>query len=132
MVKNISGGFEIRNKYSKLCLGKKDVTLVKNALNTKNEVMIFEGFFDYLTYLNLAKLENSVSDFLILNSTAMLFKVVEKLKDYHKISLFLDNDANGIASKERIRKNFKNVEDCSLLYRDFKDLNEWLCNGKQG
>ncbi|AZA55561.1 MULTISPECIES: toprim domain-containing protein [Chryseobacterium] len=127
---NNSGGVEIRSKYSKICLGKKDVTLIKNDLNTSNEIVVFEGFFDYLTFKNLESAESSISDCLILNSTAMLFKVDDKLREYDKISLFLDNDDNGITIKQVIRKNLKNVEDCSLLYKDFKDLNEWFCATK--
>ena len=125
---NNSGGVEIRNKYSKICLGKKDVTLIKNELNVSNEIIIFEGFFDYLTYKNLEKNENSNSDYIILNSTSMLFKVEETLKKYDKISLFLDNDKNGNATKKAILKKYENVEDCSLIYQKFKDLNEWFCN----
>jgi 5S rRNA maturation endonuclease (ribonuclease M5) len=128
---NNSGGVEIRNKYSKICLGKKDVTLIKNDLNTSNEIIVFEGFFDYLTFKNLESAESSISDYLILNSTAMLFKVEESLKEYDRISLFLDNDHNGITIKQVIQKSYKNVEDCSLLYKDFKDLNEWFCKQKQ-
>lgn len=127
---NNSGGVEIRSKYSKICLGKKDVTLIKNDLNTSNEIVVFEGFFDYLTFKNLESAESSISDCLILNSTAMLFKVDKELREYFKTSLFLDNDDNGIITKEIIRKNYKNVEDCSLLYKDFKDLNEWFCATK--
>ena len=125
---NNSGGVEIRNKYSKICLGKKDVTLIKNKLNISNEILIFEGFFDYLTFRNLEKKENLSSDYLILNSTAMLFKVEEKLKKYNKISMFLDNDSNGEFVKSKIQNQYKNVEDCSLIYRCFKDLNEWFCS----
>ena len=125
---NNSGGVEIRNKYSKIYLGKKDVTLLKNELNSFNEILIFEGFFDYLTFKNLEKNENSNSDYIILNSTSMLFKVEETLKKYDKISLFLDNDKNGNATKKAILKKYENVEDCSLIYQKFKDLNEWFCN----
>ena len=125
---NNSGGVEIRNKYSKICLGKKDVTLIKNELNISNEILIFEGFFDYLTFKNLEKKENSNSDYLILNSTAMLFKVEELLKVYDKIFLFLDNDSNGELIKSKIQNQHKNVEDCSLIYHGFKDLNEWFCS----
>lgn len=129
---NNSGGLEIRNKYSKICLGKKDVTLitnqnVKSKSNKSNEIVIFEGFFDYLTFRNMEKAENTTSDYLILNSTAMLFKVEEELKKYDKISLFLDNDNNGKSIKNNIQKQYDNVEDCSLIYQDFKDLNEWFC-----
>ena len=127
---NNSGGVEIRNKYSKICLGKKDVTLIKNELNISNEILIFEGFFDYLTFKNLEKKENSNSDYLILNSTAMFFKVEEILKNYDKISLFLDNDANGKFVKSKIQNQYKNVEDCSLIYQKFKDLNEWFVNDR--
>ena len=122
---NNSGGVEIRNKYSKICLGKKDVTMVENQ---SSEICIFEGFFDYLTYKNLEKKENSTSYYLILNSTAMLFKVEETLKKYAKISLLLDNDSNGELAKSKIQNQYKNVEDCSLIYQKFKDLNEWFVN----
>ena len=125
---NNSGGVEIRNKYSKICLGKKDVTLIKNELNISNEILIFEGFFDYLTFKKLEKKENSNSDYLILNSTAMLFKVEETLKKYNKISMFLDNDSNGEFIKSKIYNQYNNVEDCSLIYQKFKDLNEWFCS----
>ena len=122
---NNFGGVEIRNKYSKICLGKKDVTMVENQ---SSEICIFEGFFDYLTYRNLEKTNNSTCDFLILNSTAIIFKVEELLKEYDKISLFLDNDGNGEFVKSKIQYQYNNVEDCSLLYQNFKDLNEWNCS----
>ncbi len=124
---NDSGSFEIRNAYSKICLEKKDITLIETEPNPNNEILIFEGFFDYLTFRNLEKSDNPTFDFLILNSTAMLFKAEERLKKYETISLFLDNDANGKAVKARIQNQYKNVEDCSLIYHDFKDLNEWFC-----
>ena len=124
---NNSGGIEIRNKYSKICLGKKDVTLIKTPRNEKMEVCIFEGFFDFLTYLNLPNAQNSNSDYLILNSTAMFFKIEKNLNVYNKIVLFLDNDLNGKSLTEEIIGKYKNVEDCSVFYQDFKDLNEWFC-----
>ena len=127
---NNSGGVEIRNIYSKICLGKKDVTWIKNPRNEKKEVCIFEGFFDFLTYLNLPNAQNSNSDYLILNSTAMFYIVEEELKSYHKIVLFLDNDLNGKSLAGKIIDKYKNVENCSVLYGVFKDLNEWFNNDK--
>lgn len=124
---NQSVGFEIRNAYSKICLGRKDITLIQS--NTESsEIAIFEGFFDYLTFRNLEKNQTSTCDYLILNSTAMLFKAEEILKKYNKICLFLDNDDNGKSVKLKIQNQFKNVEDCSLIYHAFKDLNEWWCS----
>ena len=123
---NNSGGFEIRNPYSKICLGNKDITLIESENNPNSEIAVFEGFFDYLTFRNLER-EHSNCDCLILNSTSMLYKAEEKLKGYDKISLFLDNDANGNAVKEKIQNQYQNVEDCSLIYHGYKDLNKWFC-----
>ena len=128
---NDSGGIEIRNKYSKICLGKKDITTVRSDLNSCNEILVFEGFFDYLTYKNLEGRDNSNADYLILNSTAMLFRIKKELHKFDKISLFLDNDFNGISTKEIIKKKYGNVDDCSLLYVGFKDLNEYFCNSNR-
>ncbi|MFC4163873.1 toprim domain-containing protein [Epilithonimonas zeae] len=125
--KNNSGGFEIRNQYSKICLGSKDVTTIISQSTSYNEILVFEGFFDFLSFKAIGY-EISDVDFLILNSTSMYFKAERKLLDYKKISLFLDNDTNGIALKSKFQQQFDNVEDCSMLYRDFNDLNEWLCN----
>lgn len=126
--KNDSGGFEIRSMYSKLCLGIKDVTLIKNDLNSCNEIILFEGFFDYLTYRAINIINDETADYLILNSTAMFFKVENLLMGYDKIFLFLDNDDNGKTVKQMMQTKYRNVEDCSSLYTDCKDLNEWYCN----
>lgn len=128
---NNSGGVEIRNKYSKICLGKKDITLIKNELNLENEICVFEGFFDFLTYLNLPNVQISNSDYLILNSTAMFFKVEKQLTQYNKIVLFLDNDLSGSILAKKIVDKYENVEDCSILYEGFKDLNEWFSINRQ-
>jgi len=128
--KNDSNGFEIRNKYAKLCLGSKDVTWINNSNNMNNEVAVFEGFFDYLSFRNVESQSNLTCDFLVLNSTAMLFKTGEILKGYQKILLFLDNDANGKFVASKIKKEYGDVEDCSLQYYDFKDMNEWFVKRK--
>ncbi|QIY83778.1 DNA primase [Chryseobacterium sp. NEB161] len=127
---NQSGGFEIRNAYSKICLGKKDITLIQ-SITKSTEIAIFEGFFDYLTFRNLEKNQTPTCDYLILNSTAMLFKAQEILKNYCQIFLFLDNDENGKSVKLKIQNQYRNVEDCSLIYHSFKDLNEWWCSNKR-
>lgn len=128
---NNSGGYEIRNKYTKLCLGKKDVTLLKSGLGVKREVKIFEGFFDFLTFKNIQRGANEVSDYLVLNSTAMLFKAEELLKEYKIISLFLDNDSNGRLITDKLFNQYNDVRDCASIYTGFNDLNEWFCSSNQ-
>ncbi|MDF2931527.1 MAG: primase [Chryseobacterium sp.] len=122
--KNDSGGYEIRNKYSKICLGKKDISTIKN---NSNSVRIFEGFFDFLSFKNLEnELEKEPSDYLILNSVSMLHNIKNSLGKYEKVELYFDNDEAGTRAVEIISSEIQNAKDCRVLYSDFKDLNEYL------
>lgn len=122
--KNDSNGYEIRNKYAKICLGKKDITTIKNGSNT---LRVFEGFFDYLSFLNIEKaLEKAPSDYLILNSIAMVNRMEPHLNSYKNIELYLDNDEAGNRATNEIKTLFEYSEDNRFLYRDFKDLNDWM------
>ncbi|OCK52237.1 hypothetical protein BA768_12860 [Chryseobacterium sp. CBo1] len=122
--KNDSGGYEIRNKYSKICLGKKDISTIKN---NSNSVRIFEGFFDFLSFKNLEnELEKEPSDYLILNSVSMLHNIKNSLGKYEKVELYFDNDVAGNRAVEIICSEIQNAKDCRVLYSDFKDLNEYL------
>ncbi|WP_411810816.1 toprim domain-containing protein [Chryseobacterium scophthalmum] len=122
--KNDSGGYEIRNKYSKICLGKKHISTIKND---SNSVRIFEGFFDFLSFKNLEKkLEKEPSDYIILNSVSMIHNIKNSLGKYGKVELYFDNDEAGNRALEIISNETDNVEDCRVLYSDFKDLNEYL------
>ncbi|OCA69143.1 DNA primase [Chryseobacterium artocarpi] len=126
--RNNSGGYEIRSKYSKICLGPKDVTLIKSEESQNTEVVVFEGFFDYLSYKVIEKnISSSETDYLILNSTSMLFLARDILCSYEKLSLFLDNDSAGKTAIENISLFHNNIEDCSQFYKDYEDLNKWLC-----
>ena len=122
--KNDSDGYEIRNAYSKICLGKKDITTIKN--NSKS-LLIFEGFFDFLSFKNIEEsLENEPSDYMILNSVSMINKIKKSLENYEKIDLYFDNDEAGNRAVEIIKNENNEAEDCRVLYSDFKDLNDWL------
>jgi len=122
--KNDSGGYEIRNKYSKICLGKKDISSIKND---SNSVRIFEGFFDFLSFKNLEnEFEKEPSDYLILNSVSMIHNIKNSLGKYEKVELYFDNDEAGNRAVEIISNETQNAENCRALYSDFKDLNEYL------
>ena len=122
--KNDSGGYEIRNAYSKVCLGKKDITSIKND---SKDVRVFEGFFDFLSFKKVENyLEKEPSDYIILNSVSMIYKIKNLLENYKNIELYFDNDEAGTRAVEMIKNDLKNAEDCRVLYSGFKDLNDWL------
>ena len=121
--KNDSGGYEIRNKYSKICLGKKAISTVKNG---SENLKIFEGFFDFLSFKNIEKsLSDEKSDYIILNSVSMISKIKNFLENYKNIELYFDNDEAGNRAVETLKKEVENVEDGRILYKNFKDLNDW-------
>ena len=121
--KNNSNGFEIRNKFFKGCLGKKEITLINNNYNV---VSLFESWSDFLSYLTLKK-NPPEENYIILNSTSMAKNVLPLLTHYSKVKIFLDNDEAGNRATKLIIKNIKNeVIDNRVHYWDCKDLNEFL------
>lgn len=120
--KNVSGGYEIRNKFFKGCIPPKDYSLIDNGSRHCN---LFEGHFDYLSAVTLG-LTNG-EDQLVLNSVSTLGRVLGKLGEYEQINCYLDHDNAGRRTVEILRKHFGDkVKDCSGLYKGEKDLNEYL------
>lgn len=121
--KNDRGGWEIRNKYVKICLNQKDITLIKN---NSNKLLVFEGFFDYLSHIQFFDELKNDSDYLILNSISLLKKSESIFLNYTEIDLYLDNDLKGKETTLDLLTKYKNVNDKSDLYAGHKDLNEFL------
>ncbi|MFC4381549.1 toprim domain-containing protein [Chryseobacterium bernardetii] len=124
---NLSGGWELRNSFYKGSLLKKDISIIKND---SDRIVVFEGFFDALSYIELQ--ENLKEDILILNSISMLNKAKSYLQNYSEILLFLDNDLAGKKTNDDLISSFPNAIDYSFLYNDNKDFNEFLVAVKRG
>ncbi len=125
--KNDSDVYEIRNPYIKICLGKKDLTSINNHSQT---LRIFEGFADYLSFKILEEaLEKEPSDYIILHSVSMISKVKKQLENYENVELYLDNDRTGDSVTETLKNENPNVSDERILFKNHKDLNEFLING---
>jgi 5S rRNA maturation endonuclease (ribonuclease M5) len=120
--KNDSNGFEIRNKYFKGVVGKKDITTI--AGEKKKECVVFEGFMDFLSYLTIKPDTNK--DFIILNSVALVDKSIQIISRYDNISLALDNDNAGDIATQKIIKHIPGAIDVRKYYKGFKDLNEFI------
>jgi len=127
---NDSSGFETRNPYFKGCIDSKDITTIKGIDNSK--LSIFEGFLDYFSALEYYQIDNFQSDVIVLNSLSNKLKINELLnsKKYTKIYLFLDNDNAGISTKIEFFSINNNCIDCSNIYENFKDFNEFLVSKK--
>ena len=55
----------------------------------------------------------------------MISKIKNLLENYKKIELYFDNDEAGNRAVEMLKNKLEKVEDGRILYKDFKDLNEW-------
>lgn len=130
--KNISNGFELRMGIFKSCMGVKDISIPVETQYSR--AAIFEGFFDFLSYCQLLRKKDQCfiyDDIIVLNSLTMLSKL--DFSKYAILHLYLDNDESGKKAAEKIKKtyNLKTVVDRSVLYQNYKDLNEFLIATKK-
>lgn len=122
---NDKGGYELRNglKDGKLCKEPKSITthwLIDDA-----PVVVFEGFFDMLSFSTLCG--GIKHNYLVLNSTTMTAAAIEKLKEFKgKIYLALDNDKAGTAATEKMLEQLPNAVDIRAKFAPYKDVNEYL------
>ena len=125
---NVSGGWELRNRYFKGCRGCKDISYLpwsRDGLST--ECVVFEGFIDYLSALALGII--SGADTIILNSVVNVNKAVPFLRGYKTINYYLDNDTAGQTALAELTVIYGSaVIDRSTLYSEFNDLNDFLVN----
>lgn len=131
-LENHSGGFEIRNPLAKIKIGKTDISEIKG---TKNEMIVFEGMTDMLSFLQLQKLSrNQNSRTLVsLNSITNVERFILIHKDFSgKLFLCLDGDKGGDLATRKLLQEFsgKNVKDIRPLYsiseHENNDLNDYL------
>jgi DNA primase len=121
---NQSGGYELRDDNTfKGTIAPKDITPI--FTDRAEPVCVFEGFMDFLSFLSMK--EEITRACLVLNSVSNVARAIRYLNDHNltHIRAFLDNDEAGRrATDDFIRAGFK-VEDMSVNYRNFKDLNEF-------
>ena len=123
--KNNAGGFELRSQHFK---GSSSPKYVSWFNNRANNISVFEGFFDFLTWQSMNKLaDHSSTNFLVLNSLSFFTRSLLLQEKYERIHLYLDNDNAGRKCVQEIQKrNPEKVMDESRNYKDFKDLNDWF------
>ena len=121
---NLSGGYELRDdKTFKGTIAPKDITPI--FTDRAEPVCIFECFMDFLSFLSMK--EEITNHCLVMNSVSNVARTIRYLNDRHltHIRAFLDNDEAGQRTVQKfVRAGFK-VEDMSVHYKGFKDLNEF-------
>jgi hypothetical protein len=122
--KNNEGGYELRNAWFKGSTAPKAITSFENDAK---ELMVFEGFFNFLSFQTIHKNESfSPGNFLILNSAAFFEKSRDLMERYESVRLLLDNDKTGMRCTQLALSWSKKYCDESHLYKGYKDLNEWM------
>jgi hypothetical protein len=132
---NKSKGHEIRNKYFKGSFGKKDITIIETGQGRRNNIAVFEGFFNLLAALtyykkyDLSILHNY--DYLVLNGICNARTGWNHIlnKEYEKVCLYLDNDNPGKETYKLIKEALSKdiiVKDKSPQYEGFNDFNEFI------
>lgn len=125
---NNSGGYELRNEYFKGSSSPKDITLVDQ---NKSTVSVFEGFFSFLSYLQLHQGKKlPETNFLVLNSLALLERALPAMEKHRQVHLYLDRDEAGRKATQKVLAYGPQYRDRSKWYRHHKDLNELLVAGK--
>jgi DNA primase len=119
---NDAGGYELRNPYAKLCIGKKAITSI---LKNTSHVKIFEGFIDFLSYWTLKNMACNC-DCIVLNSVCNAEKTIPELMKYKRVELYLDNDDAGITTASKLMSKLPNCINQSKHYQEYKDINDYL------
>ena len=122
--KNISGGYEVRNRLFKWTIWKKNISFFR--WKRGDFVLVFEGFFDFLSSLCYFWKENFRSDVIVLNSVSLAKSILDRLLKYKRVYLFLDNDKAWGEARDFLFENLKDVVDNSYIYKGYKDFNEFL------
>ena len=128
---NSSGGYELRdNNTFKGTIAPKGITPIFEDM--EQPVCLFEGFMDFLSFLSMK--EKVTNQCLVMNSVSNVARSIRYLNERSITSIraFLDNDDAGRkAVQEFVNAGFK-VEDMTVYYRDFKDLNEYHVSHVRG
>jgi hypothetical protein len=122
--KNENGGWEIRNKYFKGCIGHRGLNFLEGH---KKNLAIFDNFLNYLGW----KTENPAADesIIILNSLALLRIGIERAKAFSAIGLYLARDQPGHQATSEFIKTLPYASDRSSAYSGFHDYNDKLAAG---
>jgi hypothetical protein len=122
--KNDLSGYELRNKYFKGSTTPKATTTIPG--NPK-QLNVFEGFLDLFSGMVYYQQSEPRNTTIVLNSLSHLRHLWDILPTFNQVNLFLDNDQAGQKATIEIQSRFPMaVNKSEILYKNFKDFNEYL------
>ncbi len=99
-------------------------------------ILVFEGFIDFLSYLTAKKVSKPPFTCVVLNSSAMIGRLITYVNNVSLISsigYFRDRDElegknTGLNTLKELNTQLINIKikDMSATYPQYKDLNDWL------
>ena len=129
---NNNNGFVLRSAYFK-GTSKGGITTLdpegKIVQRQASEItLVFEGFFNFLSYLAIRKKIIPGDDVLVMNSVGNIKASLSWVSAHKEAECYLDNDAPGRKTLDSITDRCPGVEICnhSIEYDGFNDLNEYL------
>lgn len=120
---NDKGGWELRSSRFKGCTAPKGITV--HLGNDNAPMVVFEGFFDMLSFATLCGVVRH--NYICLNSIVNAPAAITTLQGWGtKIYLCLDNDEGGKATTQQFLDALPSAIDISHRFAPHKDVNEFL------
>lgn len=130
---NNSGAYAMTSPLGFKRTNKADITTLNTdgKISNKpshNKVAVFEGYFDFLSWLVMQCTDKPNCDIVVLNSTNNVQKAADYIRAHDMAYCFMDNDPAGQRAFGIIQSIMqgKDVIDMSELYSQHNDLNEML------
>jgi len=136
---NDKGGYEFsvpnphKDSSFKNCIGPKGITYFEPA-KEKNSADVFEGFFDFLSWLEIKKVKHPINHTFVLNSNSLAGEATERIismsDEVKYVFLFLDNDNSGYQTTHAIALALEphgfEIAGMEGFYKGFKDVSNYI------
>lgn len=134
-----NAGYELRNPFSKRNINGKNISTIKNG---SDKVKIFEGYFDFLSYVSEHKDSYKNYDYIVINTSAFIEGMYnsihreqhnylyENLMKYSRIDTYFDNDNTGKKITGLMEELFSGINNFSVLFEKYEDYNEFCIEGR--
>ena len=131
---NSDGGYVLRSHQGKRCTSAFPTFISTEGVlcssPSSGRVAVFEGFFDFLSLLQLCGRTVPDCDVCVLNSVTNLDKALPFILSHGYVETYLDNDEAGRKATERIRAGVLahtgRMDDMACHYSGFNDVNDYL------